>query len=88
MTRPIDETWLHEDSEGIHFVTTGPGGFRGTFDAGDCARLAAQAPAMARLLARAISEAETDAILVPNGPTVCEWDAQARAVLRVAGVVE
>lgn len=48
--KPHEETWLCESDDGVHFVTTGPDGFRGTFDEPEHARLAAQAPAMARLL--------------------------------------
>lgn len=48
------------------------------------ARLIAQAPAMARLLLRALQE--EDDILVPGGKTVCEWAEAARAVLKAAGI--
>ena len=58
--KPHEETWVHESDEGVHFVTTGPDGFRGTFDDAECAKLAAQAPAMARLLLKLEWSAEPD----------------------------
>ncbi len=48
--KPWEETWHMDPNEGAPVITTGPDGFRGTFDEEDAARLAAAAPAMARLL--------------------------------------